>query len=180
MKALFIIASQGYQDNEYTVPKKILEEADIEVTTASKEAGICQGALGGTASATLSLTDINIDDYDVVIFPGGGGAAQYHDDPQAHLLVQQAVNQHKLLAAICISPVTLANAGVLTDKKATVWNLDHKHAEKLINRGAIYTGDTVTVDDQIITANGPEADAEFGQKILEILRKQQNNQPRKN
>jgi len=170
MKALFIIAQHGYQDNEYTTPKNILEEANIEIITASKEAGICHGALGGNTPATLSLTDINIGEYDVIIFPGGGGAAQYHDDPQAHLIVQQTVNQNRLLAAICISPVTLANAGVLAGKKATVWNLDHKHAEKLTNHGAIYTGATVTVDGKIITANGPEAAAEFGQKILEILR----------
>ena len=35
MKALFIIAQKDYQDHEYGASKKVLEDAGIEVITAS-------------------------------------------------------------------------------------------------------------------------------------------------
>ena len=74
---------------------------------------------------------------------------------------------YKIIAAICIAPVTLANAGILNGKKATVFP---SGKNDLIRNGAKYTGDSVTVDGNIITANGPMAAEAFGKKIVEMLK----------
>ena len=58
VKALFIIAQDGYQDHEYGAPKEILEKAGIEVITASKKAGICKGRSGSLTKAALSLAEV--------------------------------------------------------------------------------------------------------------------------
>jgi protease I len=56
-------------------------------------------------------------DYDVIVFVGG---YQYDaDDPEAHRIAQEAVAERKLLAAICIAPITLAKAGVVEGKRVT-------------------------------------------------------------
>ena len=169
-RALFIIAQKDYQDYEYGAPKKILEEDGIEVITASKQIGICQGAFGGSAEATIAIADVNVSEYDVIVFIGGAGAVGYQHDVQAHLTAQEAINRGKILAAICISPTTLAYAGVLEGKKATVWNQDEKQAEILTKNGAEFVDQPVVVDGKIITANGPPAAEEFGKEILEMLK----------
>jgi len=168
--ALFIIAQEGYQDIEYGTPKKILEDAGIEVITASKNIGTCMGGLGGTTQATVALSDVNVDNYDAIVFIGGPGAAAYQHDVQAHLTAQEAINRNKIIAAICISPTILAYAGVLEGKKATVWNGDNQQAKILTDYGATFTDEQVTVDGNIITANGPPAAEKFGKTILEKLR----------
>lgn len=170
MKALFILAQEGYQDIEYSVPKTVLEKAGIEVVTASKKIGACRGKLGGTAEATVSIDEIDVSDYDAVIFIGGPGAVKYQQDVQAQLTAQEAVNWGKVLGAICIAPTILAYADVLEGKRATVWNGDGQQQKVITKAGAIYTGETVTVDGKLVTANGPPAAEEFGRKIVELLK----------
>ena len=169
MKVLFIVAQQGYQDIEYETPKRILEKAGIEVVTASKKAGTASGKLGGTTTSALSLNDVDMADYAAVVFIGGPGAAQYQHDVQAHLAAQEAESRNKIIAAICIGPTILAYAGVLEGKKATVWNEDNQQSALLEKEGATYTGENVTIDDKLITANGPAAAEEFGKKLLKML-----------
>ena len=170
MKALLIVAQNGYQPKEYGVPKKILEEAGIETVTASKEVGPCKSMGESKTEATISINDINVSDYDAIIFVGGSGAVMFQDDVEAHLTAQEAVNRNKILAAICIAPTILAKADVLEGKKATVWNEDNKQAEILTKNGAEYVKQDVVLDGKIITANGPHAAEEFGKKILELLK----------
>lgn len=170
MKALLIIAEEGYQDKEYGAPKRILEEAGIEVITGSKKIGICRGSFVGTAEATISLNEIDVSKYDAVIFIGGPGARQYQKDVQAHLIAQEALNQNKILAAICIAPTILAYAGVLNGRKATVYNKDGKSYKILEKNGAIFVDEDVVVDGKIVTASGPPAAEKFGRKIVELLK----------
>jgi len=93
-------------------------------------------------------------------------AQEYWDDPVAHAVAQEAVAQGKVLAAICIAPTTLAKAGVLQGKKATVFSSE---AEELKACGANYTGTSVERDGLIITADGPKAAVEFAEEITRAL-----------
>ena len=72
----------------------------------------------------------------------------------------------KVVAAICVAPVTLANAGVLKDKKATVW---HGEQGRLTGAGCTYTASSVEIDGSLITANGPTSAGEFGEAIAAAL-----------
>ncbi len=168
-KALFIVAQEGYQDHEYGAPKEILEKAGIEVITASKKAGICKGRFGSIIQAALSLAEVKVKNYDLVVFIGGPGAVKYQQDGEAHKIAQETVRLGKILAAICIAPIILAYAGVLKGKKATVWNEDGQQGKVLEKNGAIFTNEKVTVDGRLITANGPAAAEEFGKRILILI-----------
>ena len=169
MKVLMIIAQEGYQDVEYVRPKEILEKADIEVITASKRIGTCRGKLGGSTESTVSIDEVDVDNYGAIIFIGGPGAIRYQHDIQAHLTAQEAVNRDKILAAICIAPPILAYADVLEGKRSTVWNEDGHQGELLENQGAKYVAEDLVVDGKLITANGPKAAEKFGNKILAML-----------
>ena len=171
MKVIFILAPRGYQDLEYAVPKKILEEAGIEVVIASKSGGTCVGKLGGMIKESLALADIKMDQYAAIVFIGGPGAVSYQHDSEAHHLAQEAVSQHKWLAAICIAPTILAYSGVLKGKKATVWNGDGRQEELLQTCGVKYTGEKVTVEGKIVTANGPDAAEEFGRTLVKLMKR---------
>ena len=72
----------------------------------------------------------------------------------------------RLLAAICIAPTTLAHAGLLDGVRATAFP---DREDDLRAHGAVWTGAPVTVDGRIITGNGPEAAADFGEAIAEAL-----------
>ena len=175
MKALIVIAFRDFQDMEYLIPKKILEKAGIETKTISSKKGMAIGVFGGTVLIDEIISEVKIDDYDSLIFVGGGGCLPYLDNQDSYNLIREAFDKDKLLAAICISPVILAKAGVLEGKKATVWNspIDQFPVKALMEGGATYQEDFVVVDGKIITARGPEVAVLFGETIVELLKNQQ-------
>ena len=129
------------------------------------------GADGGEVNVGLLVSEINLADFDAVVFIGGPGCLENLDNESSYKVAQETVSQGKILASICISPVILAKAGVLEDKEATVWSLtlDRGPVVILKENGAIYQDKTVVVDGKIITGNGPEASKEFGEAILKLL-----------
>ncbi len=104
--------------------------------------------------------------YDVIIFIGGEGSVQYWDDPHAHRLVKEVLKAGKILGAISVAPIILANAKALHGKNATAWPTLGKRLEWA---GAIYTGKPVEVDGKIVTANSPDAAEEFAKAILGVI-----------
>jgi len=165
-KAVMIIAKENFRDEELLVPKEILEKSGIEVKVASTTLEVAKGVLGAQVKPDILVNSIQAKDFDAVIFIGGAGASQYWNDPVAHALIQSAYNDKRIVAAICIAPVTLAKAGILKGKRATVWSTD---AGQLRFNGVEYTGNGVEIDGTIITAAGPFAAKKFGEEIVKAL-----------
>jgi protease I len=172
-KAVMIIAFREFRDAEYFVPKEILEKAGIEVKTASNKMGLAIGADGGDTKVDLLVSQINVADFDAIIFVGGPGCLDALDNEDSYRVARDTVSQGKILASICISPVILAKAGVLEGKRATCWTDPLGSQAKILKeKGAIFEKKSVVVDGKIITANGPGAAEEFGEKIVEALTKE--------
>ena len=170
-KVAMIIAFKDFRDEEYFVPKEILEKAGAEIKTVSNKMGRAIGADGGDTEVDLLVENLNPADFDAVVFIGGPGCLENLDNENSYKVTRETVSQNRVLASICISPVILAKAGVLEGKKATVWSspLDRGPVKILKENGAIYQDEMVVVDGKIITGNGPGAAEEFGQAIVEVL-----------
>lgn len=167
-KAVMIIPSREFRDEELMETKNILEKNSIEVKVASTTLEPIEGMLGAKARPDILITDIKVKDFAAIIFVGGSGASQYYDDPLAHKLAQEAVALNKIVAAICIAPVTLARAGILKGRRATVSSYE---AGDIKSEGANYTARAVEKDGNIITASGPTAAKAFAEAIVEALQK---------
>ena len=183
---LIIIAPQGYQDQEYAGTRSGLENAGYAITVASTKKGTCTGKFGGSEEATLAFGDIDVSQFAKVAFIGGPGAAPLAQNEDAKRIARETVAQGKILGAICIAPTILARAGVLKGKRVTVWDpstpqpirrnelgrsgqaVEPSPSQILQEEGAIYTGEDVTVDGKIVTANGPAAAEKFGRVLAEL------------
>ena len=165
-KAVLIIAHEGFRDEEFLEPKKVLEDGGVMVTVASSFLGTATGMLGAKAEPDILLEDVKAEDYDAVVFIGGSGASEYWNNTTAHSIAREALEKGKLLGAICIAPVTFGNAGLLKGRKATVFQSE---VDKIKARGAIYTGVAVERDGNIITGQGPAFAREFGKALLSAM-----------
>jgi len=165
-KILMIVAHQNFRDEEYQRPRQLLEAQGATVVVASSSMEPARGMLGLEIRPNLLLKDVAVQDYAAIVYVGGTGASQYWDDPMAHAIARQAIEQGKVLAAICLAPATLARAGVLQGKRATVFASARGELEA---GGAVYTGQLVERDGLIITANGPDAAEAFAEEIIRIL-----------
>lgn len=166
MNIAMIIAKNGFRDEEYLQPKEIFIKAGFKVDTFSSSLGIAEGMLGMKTKVDKLIDDLKVEEYDAIVFVGGVGSSEYWDNPVAHKIAKEALAKNKVLAAICIAPITLAKAGVLRGKNATVYPSEELQLKQL---GANYTKRDVEVDDNIVTASGPHAAKQFGEKIKEIL-----------
>ncbi len=165
--AVLIIAHENFRDEELLGPKEALEGSGVAVTVASSQMDPARGMLGAVVEPDVLIGDIDVNDYDAVVFVGGTGAREYFNDPTAHSIAQQAASSGKLLGAICIAPSTLANAGVLAGKKATSFPSEEGN---LRSKGAVLTGADVEIDGNIITAEGPSSAERFGQALVDALK----------
>ena len=165
-KVLMVVAPSNFRDPEYYEPKKVLEDSGIKVLTSSTSK-TAKGAEGGVIKIDVLLKDANASDYDAVVFIGGPGSYQFHDDKTAHELARDIVSAGKVLGAICAAAGIIAKAGVLNGKKATCFS---GVADILKAGGAIYTGDCVTTDGNIVTADGPKSAKAFGEALAKDLK----------
>jgi protease I len=169
-KILMVIPPERFRDEEYFQTKEELEKAGYRIITASIHKGICAGSRGGFVETDITLDEVICGNYDAVAYVGGGGSNILFNNPRAQAIAQEMNQAGKVVAAICLAPVILANAGVLRGKRATVAGTKARVIEE---NGAIYTGPGVTVDGNIVTANAPKASRLFGKAIVETVAKKE-------
>ena len=166
-KVLLVVAPERFRDEELFVTREELKRGGHSTVVASTRRGKCQGSRGGSVMASIELSAAKAREYDAVVFVGGGGSKVLFTDADALRLAREARDGGRVVAAICLAPVILANAGVLAGKQATVAGTEAKAIEA---RGARYTGPGVTVDGDVVTGNAPKASQLFGQRIVEVLK----------
>lgn len=166
-KAVFVTAPQMFRDEEYVEPKAILENAGIEVKTASTVVGEIYGKIKIRAQSDMLVSAVNPDDFDAIVFIGGPGSSVYFKDEGVHKTAKKFYDSGKIVSAICIAPTILANAGLLKGKNATVFS-DGEDA--LVRGGANYTAKDVEIDGRIITANGPQSAKKFAQALVDMIK----------
>ena len=169
---VMVIAPENFRDEEYLVPKEIFEKEGIKVTTASKGVKTAVGKLGARVKVDIDICEIDSTDFSAIVLVGGPGALNYKMDSILAKILEDFYMEDKLISAICIAPVILAQNRILRRKKATVWSDESRETIKFIEqKEAIYVDMLVVEDENLITANGPAAAEEFAEKIIEHLSK---------
>jgi protease I len=150
---------------------KNLENKKIAMIIAFKDFRDDVGSFGATANVDILIKNLDVKNFEIVLFIGGEGMVKHIDDANFHRVVRDIARARKILGAICVAPCVLAKAGVLANKRATVWHSEiNKTTIKILqDNGAIFIDEPVVVDGNIITANGPEAAKEFAERLTEML-----------
>ncbi len=79
-----IIANHHFFYREYADPRAEFEKAGFQITVAAGSKSICrphpnsgQGNRNGNVNADIALADVDVKDYDAVLFSGGWGSSSY-------------------------------------------------------------------------------------------------------
>lgn len=163
---LFVVPPKRFRDEELFVTREGLQKKGHTTIIASTVTGEIFGSRGGKTQSQLTLHDVKTKDYDAVVFVGGGGTTLLFENKEAHQIAKKMHSEGKVVAAICLAPVILANAGVLHGVTATVAGTKAKILEE---KGATYAGPGVFTDKNIVTANGPKSSSLFADAINTVL-----------
>ena len=169
MAKVYVFLADGFEDVEALIPVDVLRRGGVDVITVSTtEFPLVESAHGVNIEADIQFEQSDYADADLLMLPGGmPGASNLlaHEGVCKAVLGQVAAG--KKVGAICAAPaVVLATLGVLEGKKATCYPGFEK---SLKENGAQYTGDLVTVDSNITTAEGPAAAFPYAYELLTQL-----------
>lgn len=168
MKAL-IISADNFEDTELLVPYYRLKEAGIAVDMASIRKGAFKGKHGYEAQANKTLQEVNPDDYDLLILPGGKAPEAIRREQKALDIAKHFFQTFKPVAAICHGAQTLITAGLLKGRHATCYK---SVVPEMKDAGAIYEDKEVVVDGNLITSRQPSDLPAFMRETMKKLKRQ--------
>ena len=155
--------AEGFEEIEALTVIDVLRRAGIQVDTVGVVGSLILSAHGVRMMVDKRLNEVNPDEYDAIILPGGHpGYTNLGRSSKVIDMIKKFNSQNKLIGAICGAPSVLAKEGLLDNKKATIYPGN----EKLL---AYPRDNPVVVDGNIITSQGPGTAMEFALKIVEKL-----------
>lgn len=168
-RILMVIAPVDFRDEELFVPRAMFQRRGWDATTVSTQTGEASGMMGGVEHVDTTLDDVTLADFHALVVVGGMGSPEYlWENAKLRSMVQTMESDGKVVGAICLSGAVLGLAGVLEGKQATVWETPDSRAA-IEKNGGVFTGEPVTVDGRIVTANGPEAAEAFGHAMIKAI-----------
>ena len=164
MKTIFVFFAEGFEEIEALTPVDVLRRAGLSVQTVSvMDEQVVAGAHGVPVLADKMFAEINPEDAEMILLPGGlPGATNLDAHEGLSRMILDFAAAEKPLAAICAAPLVLGNRGLLQGKKATCYPGFETYLQ-----GAEYTAALVEKDGNIITGKGPGAAMEFAFAIVE-------------
>src|SRR5690606_11082335 len=172
---ILIMATDGVEQLELTVPRDKLREAGATVHVAApknrQRPDVIRGwdmkDWGQEIPVDKDLEDVNPDEYHALVIPGGQINPDLLRVQQKPVeLVRKFYESGKPLAAICHGPWLLIEAGVVKGATATSY---HSIRTDMINAGANWKDEPVVVDKGLITSRSPADLEPFVAKIVEEI-----------
>ncbi|NJR80888.1 type 1 glutamine amidotransferase domain-containing protein [Sphingomonas corticis] len=171
---VLMIAADGFETVELFEPRKALEAAGATVTLASMKTDPIQGMKGDiekaeTATPDVTLEEVDVDDYDALVLPGGvANPDKLRTEARAVEIVQDFMDDEKIVAAICHAPWLLAEADVIEGRRVTGFESIRTDLE---NAGADVVNEEVVIDENLITSRCPDDIPAFNEAIIAALGK---------
>lgn len=167
MSNVYVIFAEGFEEIEGLTVVDILRRADVEVRMAglhTKEK--VTGAHGIGVWMDIALADVNLEEADAIVLPGGMPGTKHLAESQAlSELLRQADGRKLHLAAICAAPSVLGGLGLLKGKRAVCYP---GFEEKLT--GADVGVEAVVTDGNITTSRGMGTAIDFALELVAILK----------
>jgi protease I len=163
---IIFLAKENFNEVEFQTVNTVLKNAGIKIYVASDSFAFCRGNNSLKIKNDVNLFNINAKNFKAFILIGGDGINEYLENKFLHSVIHKFNSEEKIISAICYAPIIIAKAGLLRGKKATCY-IEVKN--ELIKLGVDYIGNPIICDENIITANGPEASSRFAETIIKKI-----------
>jgi len=170
LQKVLIMVGEGVEDAEFLYPYYRFQEEDYKVdVVGSKAEETYMGKHGIPFRSNLSPEEVNIDEYDALIIPGGRAPDRMRIDKGLVKIVREAYEKNKVIAAICHGAQMLVEADVIRGKKVTCWK---SVATDVKNAGATFVDAPVVIDGNVVTSRFPPDLPKFCKETIRLLKTQ--------
>ena len=167
-KKILMISADNFEDLELFYPYHRLKEEGFEIFIASNKEKIT-GKHGYTIKVDKMLNEVNPEEYDGLVIPGGRAPEAVRLNENAIEITKHFFDKNKPVAAICHGPQVLISAGVVRGRRLTSW---YGIKDDIIAAGGIWVDSPVVVDKNLITSRHPGDLHMWMKEFIKKLREQ--------
>jgi protease I len=169
-KTAALIAADEFEDLELFHPMYRLQEEGVKTIVIGLTKDPIKGKKGYSITPNESIDDINAENFDFLVVPGGKSPEKLRLNSKILRFVKDFDTKGKPIAAICHAGQVLASAGIVKNRTLTcVAGI----RDDMINAGARYVDKTVVTDGNLVTSRIPSDLPEFARAMIEAFRKPQ-------
>ena len=169
MNVLFLVADE-FEDLEFFCPYYRLIEACLNVTVATPDGKDVKGKHGYIAKSSAKIEEVNPEEYDILLIPGGKSPERIRLINEALHIVKHFFQHGKLVATICHGPQVLISAGVLKGRRITCWI---GIRDDVMLARAAYIDQEVVRDENLISSRKPNDLPYFCSEIIKALKERE-------
>lgn len=165
MSNVLVLLSPGFEEIEAITIIDILRRADISVTICGLEKNSVTGSHEITVNCDLYYKDVNIDDFNFIVLPGGQpGTDNLKKNTTVIEWLQNFNKENKTIGAICAAPIVLKEANIINSVNVTSYPSESDKFDK-----TCYSEQNVVKDKNIITSRGVGTALDFALELAEII-----------
>jgi protease I len=166
-----VLAADGFEQVELTVPMRRLRHEGAEVTLVSLHPGRIRGMNfiwpGRSVKVDAPIERVRPTDFDALYIPGGFvNPDLLRQSPRVLELVKEMAGQGKPIASLCHGPWVLISAGLVRGRRLTSWP---GIADDVVSAGGTWTDEPVVVDERLVTSRSPADLPRFDDAVVELF-----------
>lgn len=164
---IICLIHDSFEDLELWYPVLRLREEGFTVHIAGEKANIKYiGKYGVPAVSDLAFSDIDCNEYDGLLVPGGWAPDKLRRYPEVLDIVRNINETGKPIGQICHGGWVLISAGILRGKRVTS---TPGIKDDMTNAGGIWSDEPVVVDGNIVSSRKPQDLPEYMKAFIKLL-----------
>lgn len=183
MKKILLLLANGFESYEASVFTDVFGWNLLEGDGSTKLDSVglhpvLDCTWGYRCLPDFQLSEINLDDYDALVIPGGFEEAGFYVDAYDEIfleVIRDFDKKEKLIASICVAALSIGKSGVLKNRRGTTYTFENNPRRSQLEKfGVTLADERIVQDKNIISSSSPETSLDVAFMALEQLTSTEN------